>query len=184
MLSYRERAEEPTPAKPETCALCGNAREWHRNPGRSGVHKFAERLGDLNALKPEAPKQDRARQIAAMAATFSPATIERAIRAYGDEQRTDEKDYWRRVRIEADERWRAALAAEKERAETYRASRDTAEAGYKLAESEVTRLREVLGRIQALSGAKVVAGDAGALDFAEIARLCREAKGGSDAKAE
>jgi hypothetical protein len=35
--------EEPTPAKPETCALCGNTREWHRNPGKSGVHKFAER---------------------------------------------------------------------------------------------------------------------------------------------
>ena len=41
--------------------------------------------------------------------------------------------------------------------------------------ARITRLGEVLRKIQALSGAKVVAGDAGALDFAEIARLCREA---------
>lgn len=34
-----------TPAKPlpsDPCALCGNTREWHKNPGASGVHRFTE----------------------------------------------------------------------------------------------------------------------------------------------
>ena len=276
----------PDPVKPETCALCGNTREWHRNPGKSGVHKFAERMGDLNAPKPEATKQDRAREIAnhivqegarlfsklVVAIAFAWSELrdiaELAIRAYGDERYEDGRDEMEgniQRQLALIERLEAALATEKERvgrlhrllqradallpmdgSEEERAvqaeahdvlvrcsdAQERAEAAeaegaraeqmrqqnaeyLEAAESEVTRLREeiaeykakwapiireyleprskdhnialeenqrlreVLGRIEAIATPSSVPSTLA--DLVEIARLCREAKGGSDA---
>ena len=116
--------------------------------------------------KPEAPKQDRAREIAEEYVNPGGRIVAAlAIRAYGDELLEGRDQLLKELQ--------ASLAAEKERAATYRASRDTAEAGYKLAEAEVTRLREVLWGIEAQ--AENIYSDA-EVRLDETLRLCREAK--------
>ena len=147
--------KEPAPAKPETCALCGNTREWHRNPGKSGVHRFMERIppgakerieafcaesdpdeidgkgmaGGSSRAKPEAPKQD---------APETPGTWEQLARLRATLATEKERAERAERALRGTESLRAKRAKDHARLDVARRTR------MHVAESEVTRLKELV----------------------------------------
>jgi hypothetical protein len=156
-----------TPAKPDTWVphIYQEGARFHVvSYSTAGAH-CSEKMCEINrpAAKPEVPKQDRAREIAEEYVNPGGRIVAAlAIRAYGDERVEDYKR-GHPVPLSEWERMEAAYAAEKERAEKW--ERVAATTGQQrsvaqmrlepwqrraeAAEAEVTRLREVLRRIEA-----------------------------------